>query len=215
MRQPRGDGRGAPPVTPSGARQPRSSGELHGEGRGQGCSHALGSLAHSQGARQAPGSAHLPGHPLPAHLAPAPSPGAARPSASPCPPSLRARPRPARPGAPSPPRPARAQAVPAAEPPAAAALTHVNTKNRVLEPTSSAAAVATGMYLAGLRRVPGLRGILGAAPPPHPSPGPGRAGPAGSGRVGAGGLDARRRTRGGGGGGGGNPTPRAAAAAAR
>lgn len=50
--------------------------------------------------------------------------------------------------------------------------THVNTKNRVLEPTSSAAAVATGMYLAGLRRVPGLRGILGAAPP-HPSPGPG------------------------------------------
>lgn len=34
--------------------------------------------------------------------------------------------------------------------------THVNTKNRVLEPTNSAAAVATGMYLAGLRRVPGF-----------------------------------------------------------
>lgn len=59
--------------------------------------------------------------------------------------------------------------------------THVNTKKSVLEPTNSAAAVATGMYLAGLRRVPGLRGILGAAPP-HPSPG--RAG--GAGRVGPG-----------------------------
>lgn len=57
----------------------------------------------------------------------------------------------------------------------------MNTKNRVLEPTSSAAAVATGMYLAGLRRVPGLRGILGAAPP-HPSPGPGGRGRPGLGR---------------------------------
>ena len=76
--------------------------------------------------------------------------------------------------------------------------THVNTKKRVLEPTSSAAAVATGMYLAGLRRVPGLRGILGAAPP-HPSPGPG-----GRGR-----LDGQ--DPGGSGGSGGVPTPRAAA----
>lgn len=66
-------------------------------------------------------------------------------------------------------------------PPLDPAPTHVNTKKRVLEPTNSAAAVATGMYLAGLRRVPGLRGILGAAPP-HPSPG--RAG--GAGRVGPG-----------------------------
>lgn len=86
--------------------------------------------------------------------------------------------------------------------------THVNTKKRVLEPTNSAAAVATGMYLAGLRRVPGLRGILGAAPP-HPSPGPGgrgRPGRAGVGRAGW----TRRRIRGSGS--EGNPTPRAAAA---
>lgn len=91
--------------------------------------------------------------------------------------------------------------------PPATRRTHVNTKNRVLEPTNSAAAVATGMYLAGLRRVPGLRGILGAAPP-HPSPGPDGRGRRGRAGVGGAGWT-RRRTRGGGGSGdgGGNPTP--------
>lgn len=87
----------------------------------------------------------------------------------------------------------------------------MNTKNRVLEPTNSAAAVATGMYLAGLRRVPGLRGILGAAPP-HPSPGPDGRGRRGRAGVGGAGWT-RRRTRGccgGSGRGEGNPTPRAA-----
>ena len=38
--------------------------------------------------------------------------------------------------------------------------TYVKTKNRVVEPTSSVAAVDTGMYLVGLNVFPTLLGIL-------------------------------------------------------